>query len=246
VSDRAPGPPEPLVSCIMPTYNRRRFVPLAVRNFLAQDYPNRELVVIDDGSEPVADLVENVPRVRYFRLPGRVTIGEKRNLACELAAGSLIAHWDDDDWYAPRRLSYQVGPILAGTADITGLVTGGVLVLPAGEFWGIRPWLHQQMFVGDVHGGTLVFRKELLDERVRYPAASLAEDAAFLRAAIGRGGRLCRLANDGTFVYVRHGVNAWQFDAGRHLNPGGWHRADAPDALSPEVLERYRSAVRTG
>ena len=245
VNNPAPTAPEPLVSCIMPTYNRRQFVPLAVRNFLAQDYPNRELVVIDDGSDPVADLVEGVPRVRYFRLPGRVTIGEKRNLACELAAGSLIAHWDDDDWYSPRRLSYQTEPIRSGAADITGLATGGVLVLPAGEFWSIRPWLHQRMFVGDVHGGTLVFRKALIDERVRYPAVNLAEDAAFLRAMTGRGSRLCRLANAGTFVYVRHGVNSWRFDAGRHLNSDGWHRADRPEWFSPDVLEGYRIAART-
>jgi glycosyltransferase involved in cell wall biosynthesis len=238
--------PEPLVSCIMPTYNRRRFVPLAVRTFLTQDYPNRELVVIDDGSEPVADLVEGAPGVRYFRLPGRVTIGEKRNLACALAAGDLIAHWDDDDWYSPRRLRYQADPILTGAADITGLTTGGVLVLPAGEFWAIRPWLHQRMFVGDVHGGTLVFRKALIDERVRYPAVSLAEDAAFLRAATGRGHRLCRLANGGAFVYVRHGANAWRFEAGRHMSPDGWNRSDPPEGFSPEALEQYRRAARTG
>ena len=47
---------QPLVSCIMPTADRRRFVPLAIQNFLQQDYPNRELVILDDGQDSVADL----------------------------------------------------------------------------------------------------------------------------------------------------------------------------------------------
>jgi hypothetical protein len=40
---------EPLVSCIMPTCDRLQFVPEAVRGFLKQDYPNLELVIVDDG-----------------------------------------------------------------------------------------------------------------------------------------------------------------------------------------------------
>jgi hypothetical protein len=41
----------PLVSCIMPTNNRRTFVPKAIEFFLRQDYPNRQLIIIDDGSD---------------------------------------------------------------------------------------------------------------------------------------------------------------------------------------------------
>ena len=48
---------QPLVSCVMPTADRRRFVPQAIGYFLAQDYPNRELVIVDDGKESVEDLV---------------------------------------------------------------------------------------------------------------------------------------------------------------------------------------------
>jgi cellulose synthase/poly-beta-1,6-N-acetylglucosamine synthase-like glycosyltransferase len=111
----------PLVSCIMPTYNRRGMMPLAIRSFLRQDYPNRELIVVDDGDEPVEDLVSGLPGLRYHRLERRRTIGAKRNAECEQARGDFIAHWDDDDWYAPEPLRYQMGPLLAGQADITGL-----------------------------------------------------------------------------------------------------------------------------
>ena len=89
----------------MPTFNRRAFIPLALKRFLAQDYPNKELVIVDDGAEAIGNLVNAVPGVRYIRLNQRLSIGAKRNLACREARGELIAQWDDDDWYAPDRLS---------------------------------------------------------------------------------------------------------------------------------------------
>lgn len=102
-----PTTPIPLISCIMPTYNRRPFIPHAIRYFLRQDYENKELIIIDDGTDPVKDLVPDLPNIRYYRQETKISLGAKLNLACEYAEGNLIAHWDDDDWYAPRRLSYQ-------------------------------------------------------------------------------------------------------------------------------------------
>src|SRR6185369_11842512 len=58
---------EPLVTCIMPTHNRRSFVPQAIRCFLRQDYSNLELLVVDDGTEPVGDLLTVNGRVGYGR-----------------------------------------------------------------------------------------------------------------------------------------------------------------------------------
>jgi hypothetical protein len=49
--------PIPQISCLMPTADRRAFVPLAIRYFLAQDYPEKELIIVDDGADSVADLV---------------------------------------------------------------------------------------------------------------------------------------------------------------------------------------------
>lgn len=241
-----PGPARewPPVSCIMPTYNRRGFVPLALRSFLAQDYPRKELIVVDDGDAPVGDLVEGLPGVRYLRLGGRATIGAKRNLACGLAEGQIIAHWDDDDWYAPDRLRYQVRPLLAGEADITGLYNSFVLELPGGAFWTTQPQLHRRMFVGDVHGGTLVYRRELVDEGINYPEINLAEDAWLLHTAVGRGKRLLRLPNPGLFVYVRHGRNAWgEFAPGSFLGPSGWQRIEPPYTFTIKHLDLYRSAA---
>lgn len=234
----------PLISCIMPTCNRRSFLPLALRCFLDQDYPNKELIIIDDGEDRIGDLTENLPGVHYSALSSRLSIGAKRNLACAEARGEIIAHWDDDDWYAPDRLRYQVTPILAGQAEITGLISEFVLELPGAQFWTARPELHRQMFLGDVHGGTLVYRKDLLGQGLRYPDIDLAEDAWLLHFALGRGKRLRQLANPGVFVYVRHSRNAWkEFSPGSFLNPAGWERIAPPVNFPEATLDSYKSAA---
>ena len=235
---------QPMVSCIMPTANRPRFVELAVENFEAQDYPDRELIIVDDGNTPAVCC--SSPRVRYLHVRGPLTIGAKRNLACREAAGQVIAHWDDDDWYAPSRLAAQAAPIASGAADLTGLDNRFVLDLASGAAWTVTPALHKRMFVGDVHGGTLAYRKSILGPGVEYPPVNLAEDAVLLQCALKAQHRLSRVANDGLFVYTRHGQNAWRFESGRFLDPSGWSRTALPPGFTPELLARYCAAARTG
>jgi glycosyltransferase involved in cell wall biosynthesis len=194
----------------------------------------------------VGDLTENLPGVRYLHLPARKSIGAKRNLACQHARGEIIAHWDDDDWYSSDRLRYQVMPIINGQGDMTGLENAFVLELPAGEFWTTNVQLHQQLFVGNVHGGTLVYRKQLLADGLRYPEINLAEDAYLLHYATRRGKRLVRLSNPGVFVYVRHGGNAWkEFAPGKFVNPKGWERIAAPLVFPATALASYKAAAQT-
>jgi O-antigen biosynthesis protein len=234
----------PLVTCIMPTYNRRPLVPLALRHFSSQDYPNKELVIVDDGTDPVGDLAADLPDVRYIRVPGKSSIGSKRNIACQNSHGEIIVHWDDDDWYAPDRLRYQVAPLLEDEADMTGLINTCVLELPAANFWTTDSQLHRKMFIGDVHGGTLAYRRELLSGALRYPEINLAEDAYLIRRAVKAGKRLMRMANPGMFVYVRHGRNAWsQCQPGRFINPAGWERIERPGMFPAELLSSYQEAV---
>ncbi|SHG10418.1 glycosyltransferase family 2 protein [Pedobacter caeni] len=111
----------PLVSCIMPTANRQKFIPLALEYFLNQDYPNTELLIIDDGITPIGNIIPENLKIRYFYSSPLGTIGTKRNYACERAKGEIIMHWDDDDWYAPDWISRQVAHISKSDADITGL-----------------------------------------------------------------------------------------------------------------------------
>ncbi|HEY0408510.1 MAG TPA: glycosyltransferase [Pyrinomonadaceae bacterium] len=240
----AQAPAWPLVSCIMPTYNRQPFLPIALSNFMAQDYPNKELIIVDDSDTPVDHLVNGLPGVRYIYLGRRESIGAKRNLACQMAQGSIIAHWDDDDWYAPERLRYQARPILAGEADLSGLSNAFVLELSKGIFWTVNAHLHRRMFVGNVHGGTLVYRKSLLEQGLRYPEINLAEDAWLLYEATNQGRRLLELPNQGVYVYMRHGSNAWsECTPGSFIDPSGWQRVSAPHTFRSAHLHAYQTAA---
>ena len=166
----------PLVSCVMPTFDRRPFVPQAVRYFLRQDYPATELVIVDDGPEPVNDLLPPDPRIIYHRLDARTVLGTKRNLACDLAHGSVIVHWDDDDWASPRRVSLQVAALAGGDADICGAASL-LFYDPAGSSawrfaWpaGHRPW---------AAGSSLCYAKELW-ARSPFPDVAIGEDTRFV------------------------------------------------------------------
>lgn len=114
-------PSPTLVSCIMPTFNRRKFIPFALDYFLRQDYEAKELIIIDDGTDPILDLIPEDACIRYYRLDKTLTLGEKLNLACTYSKGEIIAHWDDDDWYDPCRISYQVDCLQNSEAEVCGI-----------------------------------------------------------------------------------------------------------------------------
>ncbi|KQW48925.1 hypothetical protein ASC77_09405 [Nocardioides sp. Root1257] len=166
----------PLVSCLMPTKDRERFVPQAVEYFLRQTYPARELVVLDDGRTPVRDLLPDIAAIRYHRIERPMVLGTKRNLAVELARGSVLAHWDDDDWYADDRLGRQVERLRTTGAAVCGTSTLPFYDPVRRRAWhytwpaGRRPWLA---------GTTLMYQRELWQGH-RFPDVPTGEDTRFV------------------------------------------------------------------
>jgi glycosyltransferase involved in cell wall biosynthesis len=229
----------PLVSCVMPTRDRRDLALQAIQYFLRQDYPQRELVIVDVGAEPLTVPADD--RIRTLRLPAPASLGRKRNLGAEQSRGEIIVHWDDDDWYAPDRLSHQIQPLLAGEADLAGLTAEHFYNLQGGAFWSCTPQLHARMFFADVHGRSIAYTRKLWQRRVRYPDATQAEDARFLEAALRRGSRLARLPNPDKFIYVRHAANTWRFECGEFLLPAAWTVREIPAFLPEGDLEFYRA-----
>jgi glycosyltransferase involved in cell wall biosynthesis/predicted O-methyltransferase YrrM len=191
----------PLVSCIMPTADRREFVPLAVEYFLRQDYPDRELIVVDDGADAVADLMPEDERVRYFRLDERRSVGEKRNFACEQARGDVIAHWDDDDWYATRRLSYQTAELLGGCADVCGVNLLFFYDAGRGAAWKYVYPAHQKTWMA---GSSLCYRRAFWESNC-FEHVDVGEDARFVWKS--RAGRMLVLPDSTFLVAMIHPHN---------------------------------------
>lgn len=111
----------PLISCLMPTARRPDFVRCAVQCFQRQNYPRKELIILDHepGSRLESQLRQlDDPRIRYYHHPeSNPPIGTLRNRCVELASGDYIATWDDDDLFHPQRLSLQMAILQASRAD---------------------------------------------------------------------------------------------------------------------------------
>ncbi len=231
----------PLVSCIMPTFNRRPFVPKAIEYFLRQNYVFKQLIIVDDGSDSVEDLVPETNNVTYLKLNRKVMLGEKRNIAIEHSSGDVILHWDDDDWYSVNRIRYQVNSLVNEGADICGLDGGVYYDILEDQFWCCEDRLHKTLFYAEVIGGSICYRRSLWEKLGKfYPRSMLAEDSLFLRK-IPRSCRILKLPNQNALVYIRHTSNTWRFACGSFINPSEWIRIGHNHALPEVDLEYYRN-----
>ena len=90
----------PFVSVCTPTFNRRPFINAMIACFNNQDYPQdrMEWIIIDDGTDPIEDLVASHPRVSYFKYDTKMILGKKRNLLHEKSRGEILVYMDDDDY----------------------------------------------------------------------------------------------------------------------------------------------------
>lgn len=215
----------------MPTANRRRFVPLAIQNFLQQDYPNRELVILDDGQESVADLAPADPRVKYMRAQQRQTVGAKRNHCIRASQGNLIMHWDDDDWVAPHRIRYQVEGMLREDAEVCGLRQMLFHELASGKTWlytyppNLRTW---------VAGGSLLYKRNYW-QRAPFPDVQVGEDSRFLWKQTH--GKLTVLPDYRFYVAMIHPENT----SPKVCSDPYWSQsAEDPRSIMGDALDLYR------
>ena len=235
-----------LISCLMPTADRLAFVPQAIRQFLEQDYPKRELIVLDDGREAVGDLIPDDSRIRYLRLPQRLILGEKRNLAVREARGEILAHWDDDDWMAPWRLRYQVERLLASEADLCGLDRVWFMDEQGQHAWQYVYPRNQRRWVC---GGTLTYRRAFA-LRNPFPKVKQGEDTRFVWA--DASARFEVLENPDFYVARVHRQNTSpKATAGSYWHPVAWTRvqevmgsAAAPVRVEAVVADSQVSAKK--
>ena len=105
------GDGSPVVSAVMPTYNKGPWLQLTIDSVLAQTFTNWELIIVDDGStdntqEVLARCTD--PRIIVHTLPKNVGRARARNAAIRLARGRYIAICDSDDISAPTRFEEHV------------------------------------------------------------------------------------------------------------------------------------------
>lgn len=118
----------PLVSVIIPTYNRSSLVPRAIESVRRQTYRNVEILVIDDGSvDDTQSVVRKIPddRIRYIRHEINKGLPAARNTGIRAARGEYIAFLDDDDEWRQDKLERQLDVIKDYDAVLCTAVVNG-------------------------------------------------------------------------------------------------------------------------
>ena len=208
------------ISIITPTKNRAVFLPQIAACVLAQGV-DWEWLILDDSDAPsrfLQDLSTNDARIQYFFSETPLTIGEKRNRLIAVATGEVIAHFDDDDFYAPQYLSNMVSLLQQEQADMIKL-SGFYLYAPNAHFFGYmdlnaKVGLHYELICDQVstiefhekmqigadfivfYGFSYVYRKSITQDAF-FDDVNLCDDEGFAKRVLNNGHKLIT-TNDAT------------------------------------------------
>src|SRR5699024_6036024 len=166
----------PKVSCLMVTADRKQLMRRSVRCFQNQTYPNKELIVIDDGKQDLDELLDPLPshQLSYVKLAScpENNLGKLRNRSLKEANGDFLIQWDDDDWYHPERIAIQSRILMEGYDACC--LSEALMHLDAAPF-------QQHPFIGSLPKGIPGSIMHRADSRIRYPHKPRAADTDYLK-----------------------------------------------------------------
>ena len=177
----------PLVSVIIIFFNAEPFLDEAIQSILEQDYPNWELLLVDDGSSDgstriALNLVHHAPQqVEYLEHPAHANRGmsASRNLGIQHARGEYIAFLDADDVWLPNKLSEQAA-LLEAHPDV-GMTYGHALIWSS---WTGKPEDKDSRVNLGIPADTLVSPPNLLPQLLRNKAQTPMTSNAMLRRSV--------------------------------------------------------------
>jgi glycosyltransferase involved in cell wall biosynthesis len=194
----------PAISVVMPTYNARPFVGLAVESILAQTFEDFEFVIVDDGStdgstDVLREYAARDSRIRLLRNDVNLDFVRSRNSGIAASRGSFIANMDSDDIALPDRLSAQYAFMRANPE--VGVCGAAVILIDAdGRDVGIRRYraddggLRARLFLFNPFAQPVtMIRKDALDAVGLYDPDLVLADDLDLWFRIGRHYRFANL-----------------------------------------------------
>ena len=243
----------------MVTKNRPLFVRKSIEWFRAQTWPYKELVIVDDSPpEKRLDFALSSD-IKYVVPKEPLHIGEKHDRAIKEAQGDVLAYWDDDDWFSPRRLIVQMEPIALGQASITGIPRDLVVHTPGATFARFKPVRTKaslKSWIGNgndgwegngwkpvyanfgFHDGCAMFTRRTLRHGLKHPPLRAGQKVDFLNGLVRKGERVIVIPNDKLFIYVRHGRNTWTYSEERIEVP-----IQVPLWVPEDAVSFWRKAV---
>ena len=165
----------PLISIVIPTYNRSQLLMGAVESVCKQTYENWELIIADDGSsdntvEAVKQLKD--PRIRLLTLTHTGLSGKVRNAGARQSKGEWIAFLDSDDLWKPNRLSIQLELLekektrwIYGKPELIDN-DGKEILKRSGEFHPFSGWITDKILntETDFHVSSLLVERKFFEE----------------------------------------------------------------------------------
>jgi GT2 family glycosyltransferase len=149
----------PLVTIVIPTYNRKKLLQKAITSVIAQTYSNWQLIIADDGStDGTAELIKSFSdsRITIIELPHTGHIGNVRNAGAIGGKGEWIAFLDSDDVWMPGKLELQLNALRKSKArwcytnfELMNEL-GQTIPLKAGTYKAISGWIIKQLLTTEV------------------------------------------------------------------------------------------------
>jgi glycosyltransferase involved in cell wall biosynthesis len=171
-----------IVSVILPTFNRLRFLRPAIESVYAQTFPDWELIIADDGSEletrQYLQSLASDPRVTVVWLPHSGRPSMVRNAALLRAVGEYVAFLDSDDLWAAQKLERQIETLRA-RANCRWSYTAFLRVDGAGNPLPeekVRPWLPYE---GDIFEQVVTTRASIRTPSVLATRQLIAQAGGF-------------------------------------------------------------------
>ena len=218
----------PMVSVVMPVYNRQDLVKRAIDSILNQTYKDFEFIIVDDGStDHTPDILQDYSRkdsrIKLLTNTENKGISYSRQRGLDMARGKYVAIMDSDDWSVPNRLEKSVA-FMRDHSDIDAM-TGNIFVMKKDTVLKIQPdespytfskgpdfYTVELSFFNVFPNVAAMFKKDfVMQHNIRYNLNLIAaEDYDFWTQIILAGGKLASISD--ILVYVRpHFSNAKEY-----------------------------------
>jgi glycosyltransferase involved in cell wall biosynthesis len=209
----------PLVSVVIPTYNRRSYIGASVESVLGQNFDDFEVIVVDDGSTDGTEEVLRpyAGRIRYVRQENRGA-AVARNRGIRESRAEYIAFMDSDDLASPthlRSLHGFLGPradfgmAVGNGAYLEGRFHGRSTIIPSDKATKLE---RRGLTFKDVFGGRIVRLQGTLSRRRALEEVGLLDERFRLSYDLDLVLRLLQkgkvgFVNDVVYLYRKHGDN---------------------------------------
>ncbi len=186
---------KPLISVILPTYNRLQYLPETVETILNQTFTDFELIIIDDGStDGTKEWINKQAdcRIRYINYTENRGVSYARNMGLDLVQGKYIAFCDSDDLNESTRFEEQVNVLEADEELVVCGSNIGVFGLH-NQVWRYKgkplPFRVKALFQIPFHFPASMVRRSFLEkEKIRFRAEiQSADDYYFLMRVVSKG-----------------------------------------------------------